>query len=236
MNRFIFLLLVCMLSGCAEIPLASDASISPRAYLDGLRPRLAALASYPEESTRIGEQGVCNMRFVIRRDGKLVSGKILKSSGFPRLDAACLATLKSVSRFPPLPESMEPQLQKISVVMPIYFQLPSQIGFGIAQSVNAASKPRSYYGDIQDLVATHLVYPLESLTAGEEGVCKLRLTIRRDGSLASARIIQSSGFARLDEACLQACRDPVFPAVTENVDEKQQEFLVEMPIDFSSSP
>lgn len=236
MNRIVALLVVCMLSSCAEIPAANDSSASPRAYLDGLRPRLAALAIYPDESIRIGEQGVCNVRFAIRRDGKLVSGKILKSSGFPRLDAACLATLKSVSRFPPLPENVEPQLQQINAVVPIYFQLPSQIAIGTVQSSIAVSKPRSYYGDIQNLVATHVVYPLESLIAGEQGVCELRLRILRDGSLASVEIVQSSGFARLDEACLRACRDPVFPPVPETVEEKFQEFLVEMPINFSSSP
>ncbi len=106
----------------------------------------------------------------------------------------------------------------------------------IEQPAIAASKPRPYYRDVQNLVAKHVVYPPESLVAGEQGVCKLRLMLRRDGSLANVEISQSSGFARLDEACIRAVYDPVFPAIPETIDAKVQEFFVDMPITFTLSP
>lgn len=106
----------------------------------------------------------------------------------------------------------------------------------IAKPAIAASKPRPYYDEIYYRLKTHTVYPQESFAAGEQGVCKLKLMLHRDGSLVSAEITQSSGFARLDAACLQAARAPEFPPVPESVDAKFQEFFIEMPINFSLSP
>jgi protein TonB len=47
-------------------------------------------------------------------------------------------------------------------------------------------------------------YPPESLRAKEQGRCIVSVTVAADGWLKDASIQQSSGYARLDQACLDA--------------------------------
>jgi len=47
-------------------------------------------------------------------------------------------------------------------------------------------------------------YPKESLLAHEQGRCLVKITIQTDGKTRDASITQSTGFPRLDQACLQA--------------------------------
>jgi protein TonB len=50
-------------------------------------------------------------------------------------------------------------------------------------------------------------YPKESLAIPEEGICKMSVTIEPDGSVSASHLVESSGFPRLDAACINA-----FPA------------------------
>jgi TonB family protein len=50
-------------------------------------------------------------------------------------------------------------------------------------------------------------YPRESLESGEEGLCKMSVTIEPDGTVSASHLVESSGFPRLDAACINA-----FPA------------------------
>jgi protein TonB len=47
-------------------------------------------------------------------------------------------------------------------------------------------------------------YPAESRRAGEQGRCVVRITVAVDGTTRDAVLESSSGFPRLDEACLKA--------------------------------
>ncbi|WP_226949160.1 energy transducer TonB [Rhizorhabdus wittichii] len=49
-------------------------------------------------------------------------------------------------------------------------------------------------------------YPVESRRKHEQGTVVVRLLIGTDGRVADISIAQSSGFARLDQAALQAIR------------------------------
>ncbi len=49
-------------------------------------------------------------------------------------------------------------------------------------------------------------YPDASRRANEEGTCRVKLTVAADGRIVDAAIDTSSGFPRLDEACLKAVR------------------------------
>jgi protein TonB len=56
-------------------------------------------------------------------------------------------------------------------------------------------------------------YPDASKRANEEGTCKVKLTVAADGRIVDASIETSSGFPRLDEACLKGVRGQrVLPA------------------------
>lgn len=49
-------------------------------------------------------------------------------------------------------------------------------------------------------------YPVESKAAREEGVVKLRVVVDKTGWTQEARVVESSGFPRLDAAALDAAR------------------------------
>ncbi|HLW23243.1 MAG TPA: TonB family protein [Steroidobacteraceae bacterium] len=61
-------------------------------------------------------------------------------------------------------------------------------------------------------------YPDASRRAGEEGRCLVRVSVAASGRVDSAVIVQSSGFARLDAACLDAVKGRrMRPATDEGV-------------------
>jgi len=45
-------------------------------------------------------------------------------------------------------------------------------------------------------------YPAESKRRHEEGVCKVQLTVTADGAIRDVNLTKSTGFPRLDQACL----------------------------------
>lgn len=47
-------------------------------------------------------------------------------------------------------------------------------------------------------------YPPESKLLHEEGVCKVKMTVTADGSVRDFSLTQSTGYPRLDQACLIA--------------------------------
>jgi TonB family protein len=47
-------------------------------------------------------------------------------------------------------------------------------------------------------------YPAESKRRHEEGVCKVKLTVTADGTVNDVTLTKSTGYSRLDQACLEA--------------------------------
>jgi periplasmic protein TonB len=71
-------------------------------------------------------------------------------------------------------------------------------------------------------------YPDASKRAGEEGRCIVTITVAADGRITNAAIQQSSGFPRLDEACLKGVKDQRVKPATE--DGKPVETTIGLPI------
>lgn len=71
-------------------------------------------------------------------------------------------------------------------------------------------------------------YPDASKRAGEEGRCIVTVTVAADGRITNAVIQQSSGFPRLDEACLKGVKDQRMKPATE--DGKPIETTASLPI------
>jgi periplasmic protein TonB len=71
-------------------------------------------------------------------------------------------------------------------------------------------------------------YPDASKRAGEEGRCIVTITVAADGRITNAAIQTSSGFPRLDEACLKGVKDQRVKPATE--DGKPVETTIGLPI------
>ena len=75
---------------------------------------------YPESARDQGEEGHAVLRFVVERSGRVASFAVIKSSGYPDLDAA-LDTMMRGATLPPCPAGMEQP--SIEVAVTIRFSL-----------------------------------------------------------------------------------------------------------------
>ncbi|MBT8400653.1 MAG: energy transducer TonB [Rhodothermia bacterium] len=64
--------------------------------------------------------------------------------------------------------------------------------------------------------ATNLRYPMDAQMKRQEGVVRMRLFISEKGLVSKTRIVQSSGFAQLDEAAIQYASGLQFTPATRN--------------------
>ncbi|MDE2305651.1 MAG: TonB family protein [Gammaproteobacteria bacterium] len=84
--------------------------------------------------------------------------------------------------------------------------------------------------DTHHIVDVNSYYPDASRRAGEEGVCRARITIGTDGRVSAAAVQQSTGHPRLDEACLKVAKAYRFYPATE--DHKPVAITTILPIQF----
>jgi serine protease Do len=200
-------------------------------------PRLASdperLEDYwPGASRRLGEEGTVIAAIHISTTGCVTGMSIVGSSGSDRLDAAVLKYLESAS-FTPAGTDGKPT--ENTVLMPIAFRLDqasaSATSPGIARTV--VKTPVSFDAN-HPLEFPVKDYPKESIRAKEEGVCRVRITVKADGSVQDPHLTLSTGHPRLDQACLKFFGDlahssPFNPATE---DGKAIDASLEMPLKF----
>jgi TonB family protein len=86
-------------------------------WKQSLATQLAKAQRYPAQAH--GVQGVANLAFTLDRNGKLVSSRIVKSSGSPILDAEALDLIKRAAPLPPPPADIVDS--DLSFIVPIHF-------------------------------------------------------------------------------------------------------------------
>jgi protein TonB len=74
-------------------------------------------------------------------------------------------------------------------------------------------------------------YPMLARRRGEQGIVRLRVHVRADGSVAEVTVAQSSGFSQLDDAALKTVRDS-WRFIPARLDGVPVESWVEVPIHF----
>lgn len=75
---------------------------------------------YPDASKRANEEGTCKVRITVAPDGRIVDASIEASSGFPRLDDACL---KGVRGQRVLPATEDGKPVQLTTIVPITWKL-----------------------------------------------------------------------------------------------------------------
>ncbi|MCC2963509.1 TonB family protein [Massilia sp. IC2-278] len=100
----ILLPLVCALALAAPLSAFSQAyafKTTPSVARPGPGDKACKRPEYPKSSVRNGEEGTVTLEFVMNRDGAILEGKVLKSSGFVELDRTALVALaKCAFKFP----------------------------------------------------------------------------------------------------------------------------------------
>lgn len=74
---------------------------------------------YPSEAQRARHEGVTYVRFVMSRDGRVLSARIERPSGFASLDQEGLELLQRAQPLPPLPQDQPGE--SLEIVVPVQF-------------------------------------------------------------------------------------------------------------------
>jgi TonB family protein len=85
------------------LSIAAPASTPPLTRLGKMDPHHPLHISeeyYPKESRKHHEQGRCELAFYINADGSVSAAQLLKSSGYPHLDTACIESVIDVPMLP----------------------------------------------------------------------------------------------------------------------------------------
>lgn len=90
-------------------------------YASRLRAWLEAHKTYPKRARMRREEGVVHVHFAVDRDGRLLRGDVVASSGYASLDAEAMAMLDRSNPFPGAPHSVRGE--RIEVSTPVEFFL-----------------------------------------------------------------------------------------------------------------
>ena len=171
-----------------------------------------------------------------------LAGKLVQNI-IPPVEIAQIDKPKDVDKPPPPP----PKLEEIKPYVPppefVDIQAPQQETTAITQTtqtnvpppvVRAAPPPPAKPGTPIRMDPKHPLkigedyYPDASKRANEEGRCVVLMTVSADGRITNESIQTSSGFPRLDEACLKGVHGQrMLPATEEG---KPVEKTVSIPI------
>lgn len=160
---------------------------------------LALAAYYPLLSRRLMEEGSCRVRIEVDVDGRISAAQLLTSTGFARLDQACLRLIRH-AQFKAATENGKPV--EVWTSVPIIWQITKN-GYHEVPQV-----PHFYHFE----VGTRY-YPESARQADQEGSCLVRALINAHGKPTKVTVQRSTGSAALDKACIRAVKAaPFLPA------------------------
>ncbi|QCG98364.1 energy transducer TonB [Azospirillum sp. TSA2s] len=93
----------------------------PPDYLARLQARLARYKTYPRAAQLAREEGTVLLRFVVARDGAVLSWRIERGSGFDSLDRQVEVMIERAAPLPPMPDDLPGD--RLDVVLPVQFAL-----------------------------------------------------------------------------------------------------------------
>ena len=193
------------LSGCAAAPpLPTPPKVTARApptggtppRIDPSHPLRIGEEYYPPESRRLQEEGICVVRIEVDPDGHIRATQLLSSSGFERLNAACLAGFAG-GRL--IPAEVDGKPVSAWVQIPVIWRLTDK-HFESTPQIRA---------DYQLKIGPDN-YPPISLKLHQEGDCVVHVTVGVDGTPSNLAVTKSTGYEPLDQACVSAVAQAQF--------------------------
>src|ERR1700678_2226897 len=176
---------------------------------------------YEEPSLFSGRRGAALLAVIILHIGIVwafytgLAGKLVQKI-IPPVEIAQIDKPKDIDKPPPPP----PKLEEIKPFVPppefVDIQAPQQETTAITQTTQVVQKAAPpvaapvVAGTPPRIDPKHPLhigeewYPDASKRANEEGRCIVQMTVSSDGKVSSESLQQTSGFPRLDEACLKA--------------------------------
>lgn len=152
---------------------------------------------YPVESKRLGEEGTCVVRLQVDVDGYIRATQLLSSTGYQRLNAACLSSFTDARMIPATVDGKPAE---------------SWFLFRVNWKLNGLSFNTPRIRDDYHLKVGPDDYPPLSRKLHQEGDCIVNATVEQDGPPSHVTVTKSTGYAPLDQACLNAVQQAQFIA------------------------
>ncbi|SEQ07558.1 protein TonB [Solimonas aquatica] len=106
----------------ASTPDALPDTPPPLEYLIRIARLVSRSQRYPWSARQYGQQGDVLVRVHLHRDGRVLSVRLLQSSGVAALDAEACAVMQRIARFPPFPADYLPQIAEFDLDQPVNFR------------------------------------------------------------------------------------------------------------------
>jgi TonB family protein len=165
--------------------------------------------NYPALSRKKGEEGISVVRIEVDADGVVRATQLVSTSGFARLDEASLGAFAGARM---IPATIDGEPVNTWANIPIAWNLAGR-GTYRPHKVNDAEIQIPIILKSYRLKVGPNDYPSKSRAAHQEGDCTIRAQIDQGGTAIEAIIGKSTGFATLDQACVQAIQQaPFIPA------------------------
>jgi TonB family protein len=129
-------------------------------------------------------------------DGHLPATQLVSSTGFERLDAACLSAFAE-GRL--IPKTVDGKPVSSWVLIPINWKLTGKVFTATPQ---IAEDYRLKVG-LED-------YPPRSRKLHQEGDCVVHVEVAKDGTLSNVALTKPTGYEPLDQACVSAIQQAQF--------------------------
>ena len=188
----------------------TDTPVRKPGKMDVRHPLRIGSDYYPKQSLKNREQGRCTLAFYIEDDGTVTAVQLLKSTGFHRLDAACI---ESVIGVPVIPATINGT------------PVAGWSDFNLVWVIDHAQPPyqpppeRSAFPRVADDYEFHAgrkFYPVSAPVQNPKGYCVVHTTVGSSGSALNASITHSTGSSILDKACLAAVTGARFTPELQN--------------------
>jgi TonB family protein len=168
----------------APPPLLQELSTPPRQ--DPARLLKIGSQFYPADSLRLREQGRCVVKLQVDEHGDIHDPLVIKSSGFPRLDAACLAAVEGGHLLPATNNGV-PVAKEITIPIDWHLNQPATLADCMKPPNPLPVDPAA-----------------NSSTTAKSGKVIVQVFVSPTGTIDGAIVVQSSGFTKLDDAGLKA--------------------------------
>lgn len=202
--RYLWWLLVCALAWSAleSSPSQAAESEEPQGlYLPGIMVTADAIPGRPSAEGSAPPQivGRCDILMWITADGFTRAAQVIKSTGYARLDEACLHAV--------IGQKMKPALGT-SGPIDSWAILPVTWSIG-GKKPHVPDRPDGVIGSLapnQILRVSVADYPPAAKDRGEHGICWVHVNLSATGDIQELKVTQSSGSKDLDNATLAAFR------------------------------
>jgi TonB family protein len=150
---------------------------------------------YPAESVRAHEQGKCLVAVFLDRLGLVRAAQLRQSTGFPRLDGACLISVQGQRM---LPATLNGKPVGAWTTIPITWGSAGGHYVPLVEE-SVPMIPKDY-----ELQVGPAFYPADARARKEEGICLLYVSVSPDGEVTESKVLKSTGSTSLDKACTDA--------------------------------